>query len=91
LVFKDVECGGVNIVVTARDRFRPIATGIEIAVALHTHYPNDWKIDSYLRLLVNSNALDRLKRGDSARDIVNSWNAQLEEFRKARAEFLLYQ
>ena len=89
-VFKDVECNGVNIIVTARDRFRPITTGIEIAVALRTLYPADWKIDSYLRLLVNSNTLERLKRGDSARDIVNSWNAQLEQFRKARAEFLLY-
>jgi len=90
-VFKDVECGGVNIIVTARDRFRPIATGIEIAVALRTLYQGEWKIDSYLRLLVNSNALERLKRGDSARDIVNSWNPKLEEFRSARAEFLLYQ
>jgi len=76
--------------VTERDRFRPISTGVEIAVALRTLYPNEWKIDSYLRLLVNANALERLKRGDSARDIVNSWNSQLEEFRKARAEFLLY-
>jgi len=90
-VFKDVECGGVNLIVTARDRFRPVTTGIEIAVALRTLYQGDWKIDNYLRLLVNSNALERLKRGDSARDIVNSWNPKLEEFRKARAEFLLYQ
>jgi uncharacterized protein YbbC (DUF1343 family) len=90
-VFKDAECGGVNIIVTARDRFRPITTGVEIAVALRTLYPNDWKIDGYLRLLVNSNSLERLKRGESARDIVNSWSSQLEQFRKSRAEFLLYQ
>ena len=90
-VFKDVECEGINIIVTERDRFRPISTGVEIAVALRMLYPNEWKIESYLRLLVNASALERLKRGDSARDIVNSWNAQLEEFRKARAEFLLYQ
>ena len=89
-VFKDLECGGINILITDRDRFRPITTGVEIAVAFRTLYPNDWKIDSYLRLLVNSNALNRLKRGDSAPEIVNSWNSQLEEFRKARAEFLLY-
>src|SRR6476659_886925 len=67
-VFKDVECEGINIIVTERDRFRPISTGVEIAVALRTLYPNEWKIDSYLRLLVNSNALERLKQGDSARD-----------------------
>jgi len=53
-------------------------------------YPNDWKVDSYLRLLVNANALERVKRGDAPRDIINSWNPQLEEFRKARASVLLY-
>jgi len=31
-----------------------------------------------------------VKRGDSPRDIVSSWNVQLEEFRKQRAEILLY-
>jgi uncharacterized protein YbbC (DUF1343 family) len=47
-------------------------------------------VDSYLRLLVNSETLERLKRGDSAKDIVGSWNDKLEEFRRARAEVLLY-
>lgn len=89
-VFKDEQCSGVNIVVTDRSLFRPVPTGIEFAVALRTLFPNDWKVDSYLRLLVNAETLERVKRGDAPRDIVNSWNAKLDEFRKARAEFLLY-
>ena len=89
-VFKDQQCGGVNIIITDRSTFHPLLTGIEMAVALKTLYPTEWKIDSYLRLLVNANTLERVKRGDAPRDIVGSWNAQLEEFRKARAEILLY-
>ena len=89
-VFKDESCEGVNIIVTDRSVFRPVTAGIEFAVALRTLFPNDWKVDNYLRLLVNANTLERIKRGDSARDIVNSWNSKLEEFRKARAEVLLY-
>jgi len=89
-VFKDELCGGVNIIITDRREFRPVLTGIEMAVALWKLYQNDWKIDSYLRLLVNASTLDRVKRGDSPRDIVSSWNVQLEEFRKQRAEILLY-
>jgi len=54
-------------------------------------YPNDWKVDSYLRLLVNADTLERVKRGESAREIVASWSKGLEEFRKARAEVLLYE
>jgi uncharacterized protein YbbC (DUF1343 family)/CubicO group peptidase (beta-lactamase class C family) len=89
-VFKDVQCGGVNIIITDRVAFRPLLTGIEMALALRTLYPNDWKIDSYLRLLVNADTLERIKRGESAREIVASWNTALQEFRRTRAEILLY-
>jgi uncharacterized protein YbbC (DUF1343 family) len=89
-VFKGELCGGVNIVVTDRAMFRPLLTGIEMAVALRKLYPNDWKVDGYLKLLVNADTLERVKRGDSARDIVASWNNSLEAFRKARREILLY-
>ena len=89
-VFKDAECGGVNIVVTDRAEFRPLPTGIEIALALRKLYPNDWKVDSYLRLLVNADTLERVKRGESAAEIVASWNPGLQDFRKARADVLLY-
>ncbi|HSD47624.1 MAG TPA: exo-beta-N-acetylmuramidase NamZ domain-containing protein [Pyrinomonadaceae bacterium] len=89
-VFKDEACGGVNIIITDRVAFRPLVTGIEIALALRNLYPNNWKIDSYLRLLVNADTLERIKRGESAREIVASWNSALQEFRRARAEILLY-
>ena len=89
-VFKDEQCGGVNIIITDRASFRPLLTGIEMALALRKLYPNDWKVDSYLRLLVNTDTLERIKRGEPARDIVGSWNTALQEFRRARAEVLLY-
>ena len=89
-VFKDQQCGGVNIIVTDRAAFRPLFTGIEMALALRKLYPNEWKVDNYLRLLVNADTLERVKRGESAREIVASWNPGLEEFRRARAAALLY-
>jgi uncharacterized protein YbbC (DUF1343 family)/CubicO group peptidase (beta-lactamase class C family) len=90
-VFKNEECGGVNIVITDRPRFRSVTTGIEIAVALHRLYPAEWKIDGYSHLLVNSDTMQRLKRGDSADEIIRSWTAALENFRRARMTALLYQ
>ena len=89
-VFKDEQCGGVNIIITDRAAFRPLLTGIEMALALRQLYPNDWKVDNYLRLLANADTLERVKRGESAREIVASWNSGLQEFRRARAEILLY-
>ena len=89
-VFKDEPCGGVNIIITDRGAFRPLLTGIEMALALRKLYPNDWQVDKYLRLLVNADTLERIKRGEAASEIVNSWNSSLQEFRQARAEILLY-
>jgi len=89
-VFKNEQCGGVNIVIIDRASFRPLLTGIEMALALRKLYPNEWKVDSYLRLLVNADTLERIKRGAGAREIVGSWNNSLQEFRRARAQVLLY-
>ena len=89
-VFKDEPCGGVNIIITDRVAFRPLLTGIEMALALRKLYPNEWKIDKYLRLLANADTLERVKRGESAREIVASWNSGFQEFRRVRAEILLY-
>ena len=89
-VYKGEELGGVNVVVTDRARFRPVRTGIEMAVALRRLYPNDWKVDSYARLLVNADTLERVKRAEEPDAIERSWQPRLAEFRRARARVLLY-
>ncbi|MDT4965451.1 MAG: hypothetical protein QOJ64_188 [Acidobacteriota bacterium] len=89
-LFKNEECGGVNIIVTDRARFRAVQTGVEIAVALRKLYPSDWKIEGYARLLVNSETFEALKRGQEPADIVRLWADELSEFRRARARALLY-
>ncbi|HYX28891.1 MAG TPA: exo-beta-N-acetylmuramidase NamZ domain-containing protein [Pyrinomonadaceae bacterium] len=89
-VFKNEDCGGVNMIITDRSRFQSVAAGIEIAVALHSLYPSDWKVDSYLRLLVNSEALEHLKRGESADQVIRSWTATLDKFKQERTRVLLY-
>jgi uncharacterized protein YbbC (DUF1343 family)/CubicO group peptidase (beta-lactamase class C family) len=90
-VFKNEDCSGINIVITDRSRFQPVFTGIEIAAALHSLFPSDWKVDTYLRLLVNSDTLERLKRGDSPEQLVGSWNTALTNFRRLRERALIYQ
>ena len=89
-VLKDVDCGGVNIVITNRDAFNSAATGFEIASALRKLYPDSWQVDKYDRLLVNTEILNRLKRGESAEMIGKAVNSQVNEFEKRRAPYLLY-
>jgi uncharacterized protein YbbC (DUF1343 family) len=90
-VFKNEDCSGINIVITDRARFQSVFTGLEVAVALHSLYPSDWKVDSYLRLLVNADALNRLKQGASADELTRSWRPALENFQRQRARALIYQ
>ncbi len=89
-VFKGEECSGINLIITDRARFRPLVNGIEIAVALRKLYPGDWKVDSYLRLLVNADTLERVKRGQAPEEIILSWSTKLDEFRRVRAKALIY-
>ncbi len=89
-VFKNEEIGGINIVVTDRERFEPARTGIEIAVALRKLYPNDWKIEKYLNLIVNQASFEQIKRADAPEEIERAWQKDLDEFKKRRAQFLIY-
>jgi uncharacterized protein YbbC (DUF1343 family)/CubicO group peptidase (beta-lactamase class C family) len=89
-VFKGEECNGVNLVVTDRAQFRAVQAGVEIAAALVKLFPSQWKVDAYARLLANTDTLERLKRGDSPEEITRSWQARLDEFRRARARALIY-
>jgi hypothetical protein len=71
-------------------KFRSVANGIEIAVALHKFYPTVWKAESYLRLLANSETLQRLQSGETAEAISAGWKQELTQFREARSRALIY-
>jgi uncharacterized protein YbbC (DUF1343 family) len=88
--FAGERCGGVRFTVTDRDTLRPVALGIEIAVALRDLYPVDWQREKLISLLANRDTVDRLERGETADAIVKSWEKGLAEFRARRAKLLLY-
>ena len=89
-VFKDEQLGGVNIIVTDRDRLESVRTGIEIAAALRKLYPNDWQVDRFARLLVNGKILDMVKRGETPEAIQRAWQKERDDFENRRAPYLLY-
>jgi uncharacterized protein YbbC (DUF1343 family)/CubicO group peptidase (beta-lactamase class C family) len=88
--FASEECGGVNIIITDRATFRPVATGIEIAYLLYRLYPTTWKVDDYLRLLVHRRTLAALKDGKLPHEIMPLWRDELNEFKAVRLKYLLY-
>jgi len=89
-VHKDALCGGINIVITNRDKFKTLPSGFEIATALRDLYERDWRIESYDRLLVNRKVFASFRGGASPQDLERLWEPDLSAFRRIRARYLLY-
>jgi len=89
--FSEESCGGVSIVITDRGRFRPLTLGLEIACWLRQHYPKTWKVAAYDRLLADKQTLEAVQAGKkTVWQIQAAYQAELTEFRKRRARYLLY-
>ena len=80
-VHKDAECGGANIIVTNRDLFEPVITGLEMASQLRKLFPKDFLIDRFNRLLANQKVFDAFRQGSDARAMRQVWESELDAFR----------
>ncbi|MEO6725404.1 MAG: DUF1343 domain-containing protein, partial [Blastocatellia bacterium] len=89
-VHKDVECGGVNIIITDRHSFEAVPVGMEIAVQLHKLYRKDFGADRFNRLLANQKVYDAFLQGSDARALKQIWESDLDGFRLIRRKYLLY-
>jgi uncharacterized protein YbbC (DUF1343 family)/CubicO group peptidase (beta-lactamase class C family) len=83
-------CGGVNILVSDREALDAPELGIEIAAALHTLYPADYRLEGLDTLMVNKASFDALTRGEDPRRIAEDWHDATERFQALRARYLLY-
>ncbi|WP_250847006.1 exo-beta-N-acetylmuramidase NamZ domain-containing protein [Aquisphaera insulae] len=88
--FKGEKCGGVLIEITDRSAFDPLRLGLSLALTLRKLHPNDWKPEKVLGMLGDRASQDAILKGKDAAEIMASWGPELEEFRKVRARYLLY-
>ena len=89
--FKEEACGGVNIVVTDRERFLPVRTGLAVAVTLRRLYPDAWQTTAYDRLLSSDKVLEAVKAGKPVAEIEALYQDELQQFLKRRKNALLYE
>jgi uncharacterized protein YbbC (DUF1343 family) len=94
-------CGGCQIHVTDRERFRPVLAGVAVMGEFHRTAPAQfaWRQPPYeyvhdrmpIDILAGSNRLRQAIDADiPARDIAAEWTGATEEFKETRQEFLLY-
>lgn len=96
-----VSCGGVQLHVTNRAQFEPVIAGVAMVKTAFDMYPNEflWKEPPYeyvfdrnpFDVIAGTNKLrEAFERGDSLEEIELGWQPEIEEFKKIRAQFLLY-
>jgi uncharacterized protein YbbC (DUF1343 family)/CubicO group peptidase (beta-lactamase class C family) len=88
--FAGERCGGVFMVVTDRDRLRPVRTGLEIAAALIKLHGDRFELEPTLRLLGSADTLRRLRAGEDPAAIAETWAADEARWRLRRARYVLY-
>ena len=88
--FKDKPCGGVEIIVTDREKLRAVDVGIALACVLQRLYGEKFAAKDMSRLLLDDAALAAIKEGKAWREITAMWRDQLEVFDQRRRVFLLY-
>jgi uncharacterized protein YbbC (DUF1343 family) len=89
-VFAGESCGGVNIIVTDRNRFTPVRTGLEIALTLRELYLEQWQASKFITLLANRRTMDGILAGDDYNALSRRFLPDAKGFLQVRSHFLLY-
>ena len=90
LKYLDLECGGVRVVLTDRERCAVVDVGVAIALAVSRLYPEQFKADDMARLVGDDATVRDIKAGRSLAEIKAAWAGRLAEFAARRQTFLLY-
>ena len=89
-VFAGQECGGVYVLLTDRNHCPVVDVGLAIGLALQRAYPEEFAVDKFNRLLLDSASLERIRGNGNLREIKREWQAGLEGFMERRSKFLIY-
>jgi uncharacterized protein YbbC (DUF1343 family) len=99
--FAGQTCGGVQLHVRDRQTFQPVRTGVAVLAAMRQLSGErfGWRTEPY-EFVADRPAIDllfgsdrerlALEAGHPVRDVLRAWEAEEDEFRRRRQQFLLY-
>jgi uncharacterized protein YbbC (DUF1343 family) len=88
--FGDQTCHGVFMIVTDRERLRPVRVGLEIAARLSKAYGALFKLEEARLLFGSSATIEKIRAGEDPATIAASWIPDEARWRLLRAKYLLY-
>ena len=88
--FAQETCQGINIIVTDRNAFEPVRTGLIVALALRELFTEKWDMTRFNRLLANEQIFSAIAEGTTIEQLEVFIAPDLEDFGARRGEFLIY-
>jgi uncharacterized protein YbbC (DUF1343 family) len=90
--FKGELCGGAQIHVIDRELYRPFESSLHIIQAVMKMYPNHFKfhVEYFDKIMGTSKLREALEKGIDVKDIIKSYQVDLDNFSKLRKPYLLY-
>ncbi len=90
--FKGELCGGSQIHILDRNKFKPFETTLHIIKTILEMYPDKLKFheEYFDKIMGNSDIRKLLLKGETVEKIVQSYQKELEEFNEMKKEFLIY-
>jgi uncharacterized protein YbbC (DUF1343 family) len=87
-----VECEGIDLHVTDRRAFQPVATAVALLLAVRAAHPDRLEIrkDAFDRLAGTPTLREAIEAGTPLAGITAGWRPALEEYSRRRERFLLY-
>ena len=94
-IFQGQQVSGIELVIHDLRSYNPFSTGIHILEAIVSMYPEreifpESRVDNFNFATGTNSILNRLKSGVPAEFIIESYQADIEQFKKRRKEYLLY-
>ncbi len=83
-------CHGVQIVLIDRQALDTPEMGVELASALWKLFPQNFELNQTLRLIGARWVVHQIQSGVDPRYIQYEWQRPLQQFRRLRAQYLLY-
>jgi uncharacterized protein YbbC (DUF1343 family) len=90
--YQGLECHGVRILITDRDRLTPYSSGVRIVNEICRMYPDqfEWKAGHFDRLCGTTKIRNAITSQSSLDVLQNRWQEELESFLEIRAGYLIY-
>jgi len=85
-------CGGAQVHVTDRGRYRPFETALHVIKTIREMYPEkfEFHVEYFDRVAGTPKIREALEHGDGVAEIVRSYEAGLKAFAAERQAYLLY-